>query len=110
MQSTQLEHPPSRKKYSSNPTPTTTANLSSKATFAKFKSCDLSPKKRAGAKKGKSNAKIRNISILEQVINEDDNIIKYTSNSNELKGQAEDILLESLGRKMDTHISEIDIA
>lgn len=45
------------------------------------------------------------MSILEQVMGEDD-IIKYTSNSNELRDKAEDLLLlENLGRKIDTHIS-----
>lgn len=40
----------------------------------------------------------------------EDDIIKYTSNSNELRDKAEDLLLlENLGRKIDTHISEIDI-
>ena len=40
----------------------------------------------------------------------EDDIIKYTSNSNELRDKAEDLLLlENLGRKIDTHVSEIDI-
>jgi hypothetical protein len=113
MLQTSQEKPPSRKKYS-NPTPSTAVNISSKATFAKFKSCDLSPSRRgtAGGRKEKGGkAKVRNISILERVINEDDNIIRYTSNSNELKEKADDLLLlENLGRKIDTHVSEIDMA
>jgi hypothetical protein len=106
-----VEHPPSRKKYS-NPTPSTMVNVSTKANLAKFKSCDLSPKKKGqGTRKAKDAPKItRNISILERAINEDDNIIKYTTNSNELREKYDDfILIENLGRKIDTHISEIDI-
>lgn len=106
-----VDHPPSRKKYT-NPTPSTTLNHSTKGGFTKFKSCDLSPKRKSlSHRKGKDQHKItRNISILERAINEDDNIIKYTTNSNELKEKHEDfILIENLGRKIDTHISEVDI-
>ena len=59
-----VEHPPSRKKYS-NPTPFTAINQSNKVAFTKFKSCDLSPKKKSHtSRKGKETKITRNISIL----------------------------------------------
>ena len=40
----------------------------------------------------------------------EEDIIKYTLKSNELRDKAEDLLLiANLGRKLDTHISEIDM-
>jgi hypothetical protein len=95
---------PSRKKYS-NPTPSTTANASAKGPLTKLRSCEVSPRRKGGCVGKRGKAKVRNVSILEQVMGEDD-IIKYTSNSNELRDKAEDLLLlENLGRKIDTHVS-----
>lgn len=71
---------PSRKKQTA-PTPLP----SSRGLPLKSKSTELSPRKRVQSSRGKESKIIRNISILEQISNDEDNIIKYTTNSNELK-------------------------
>ena len=61
------------------------------------------------SRKGKDTSRIvRNVSILEHVVNEQDNIIKYTSNSNELKERLES--LKNLNEKVETQFSEVDIS
>lgn len=42
------------------------------------------------------------------MINDEDNIIKYTTNSNELKERLES--MRNISEKVETHVSEVDIS
>jgi hypothetical protein len=58
--------------------------ISARPPSQKYKSCELSSRKKGcSSRRSKEGTKIiRNVSILDHVINEDDTIIKYTTNSN----------------------------